>query len=109
MRQHFFNSLQDGIRKISVNAPKLIYGDSNARLHFHNANEHDVLGPYCFGDRSAIIGASHNRSLLIEACTALKLCVAHTFIEQADEALITFWGNWCKPDGGYFSSRIRST
>ena len=80
-----------------MNGPKLIYGGFNARLHFRNANEHDVLGPYCFGDRSTIIGASHDRSLLIEACTALKLCVANTFIEEADEALITFWATGANP------------
>ena len=109
MRRNFFNSLQDCIRKISVNGPKLIYGDFNARLHFRNANEHDVFGPYCCGDTSAIIGVSHNRSLLIEACIALKLCVLRIQLRTSKRSAYHFLDTWCNPDGGYFSSRIRST
>ena len=89
----FFNNVLDTVLEFEERyncSNTLIYGDFNARLHFRNSNEHSVLGQFCFGDPSAIVSANHNRSLLTEPCQALKLCIANTFIEQADEALVTF-------------------
>ena len=41
-RRHFFHHLHDCVDSVSVNGPKFIYGDFNARLHFRSANEHDI-------------------------------------------------------------------
>ena len=73
-------------------APKIIFGDLNARLHHRLANEHHMFSPDCFGDSSAAFSVSKNRSLLMETCASLKLCISNTLFGHTDELLVTYWG-----------------
>ena len=43
LKQQFFESLQDAYISLTMNGPKMIFGDLNARLHYCIANEHHIL------------------------------------------------------------------
>ena len=92
-----FQSLQDAYNSLSVNGPKMIFGDLNSRLHHRLANEHHILGPNCFGDSSASFSVSNNRSLLMETCESLDLCISNILFDHADELLVTYWGIGSSP------------
>ena len=97
LRQQFFQSLQDAYNSLSVNGPKMIFGDLNARLHHRLAGEHHILGPNCFGDIDTSFSTSNNRSLLMEACESLNLCLTNTLLDHEVESLVTYWGIGASP------------
>ena len=91
-RSRFFSQLSQFHASISVNGPKFLFGDLNSRIHVRRAGEHEIIGPYVFGDPAAVCSITKNRSFLLEMCSSLQLCIANTFFNHAIENQVTYWG-----------------
>ena len=87
-----------------MNGLKMIFGDLNARLRHRLTNELHILGADSFGDSSASFSVSDDRSLLMETCESLDLCISNTLFDHADELLVTYWGIGSSPLAPYLSS-----
>ena len=97
VRQSFFAQLIRRYNFVSAHGLKLIYGDLNARIHHRLAGEDLIIGFFLFGDPLAIIGSSKNMQLLIEACKALRLTVAHTWFDKRIGDQIYFYAIGASP------------
>ena len=89
-RQAFFEELGDVYSRTSVNGPKLVCGDFNARIQRRLPGEHSFVGDHVFGHSQARLELSSNRELLIETCASYDLAVANTFFEHPPERQATF-------------------
>ena len=74
-----------------------MFGDLNSRIHVRRAGEHEIIGPYVFGDPAAMYSITKNRTFLLEMCSSLQLCIANTFFNHAIENQVTYWGIGATP------------
>ena len=76
-------------------SPKIICGDFNARLIKALPTESSVIGPFTFGANTHEIdflsdAQFENRSRLIEFCLERNMIIKNTFLQKAEEHLITY-------------------
>ena len=89
-RHNFYVNLSRLWEKTSVNGPKYISGDFNARIGSQRPGEGDIVGPFGFGRAAVHRVDVPNRDLLLEFCTDLGYVVANTFEDVPDEQKVTF-------------------
>ena len=89
-RQNFFTQLDCAYQRTSVNGPRIVFGDLNARLHDCLPGEEDVIGDFVFRTGRAAVELSSNRELLVELCTSHSLAVANTFLDTPQEGRVTY-------------------
>ena len=90
-RHGFYLDLGRLLDTCSVNGPKCILGDFNAKIGQRRAGEDDVFGLHCFGREAVHRVESPNRDLLLEFCTDRSLIVANTFENTLDEHKVTYF------------------
>ena len=86
----FYEELGVAISKTSVNGPKFLFGDFNARIGQPRPGEQSVIGPHCFGVEAQHRVEMPNRDFLLEFCTAHDLAVANTFCNRPDDPKVTY-------------------
>lgn len=86
----FYEDLSRLMDRISVNGPKLVFGDFNARLGQRQPGEDDVLGDFCFGLEAFCKVDIPNRDLLLEWCRSFSMLVSNTFHEHPSDKLVTY-------------------
>ena len=86
----FFQSLKNFWQSVSVNGPKLCYGDFNSRLYTRLAGEETFIGQHFFQKPSKILRPDMNRFLLLEFCAFGSLCIANTFYDRPVEEMVTY-------------------
>jgi len=77
-RQQFYSTLGDVASTVTTHGPKILAGDFNARLHEQQGGEEHIMGPGVFGKKGHAADEDSNRSLLIELCARLGMCLANT-------------------------------
>lgn len=88
-RQDFFHQLADMYQRTSINVPKLILGDLNARILRRLPGEGTIIGGPMFGTPTAALRLASNRELLLETCAALDVVVANTFFVKPPEEQVS--------------------
>lgn len=86
----FYEDLGMLYDRISVNGPKTIAGDMNARLGARLCDEEQVIGDFTFGSEAKHPVPLPNRLLLLEFCLSRELMVGNTFFDHPVEKLATF-------------------
>ena len=76
--------------RLSLNGPKLVFGDLNALIGQHQIGEDDVLGDFCFGRIVQHQIDTPNRDLLLEWCQSSAMIITNTFCPQPQEKLVTY-------------------
>ena len=89
-RQNFHAQLDRAYQRTSVNGPRIVFGDLNARLHTCLPGEGDVIGDFVFRTGRAVEELSSNRELLLELCTSHSLAVANTFMDTPLEGQLAY-------------------
>ena len=90
VRQEFYAQVQDFVESQRTHGPVIVLGDFNARLHYRQNGEEDVMGPTVFGNPNKILASTSNRELLVELCRSLDAYLANTFSGRAPEQLATY-------------------
>ena len=89
-RHRFYLELGTLLELTSVNGPKYILGDFNARIGFQRPGEDTCYGPFGFGRELVHITDIPNRDLLLEFCTEMEYAVGNMFISTPAEQKITY-------------------
>jgi hypothetical protein len=98
-RHQFYVDLGSMLENCSVNGPRYIYGDFNARLGKYKRGEEHILGPHGFGEEAVHQVDVPNRDLLMEFCTDREYVAANTFQECGDDQKVTFTMPGCRQMG----------
>ena len=89
-RLSYFQNLTQLWHSVSVNGPKLCFGDFNSRLYCRFAAESRIIGNYFFQNTSRTMRADLNRFLMVEFCSSASLCIANTFFEKTLDKTVTY-------------------
>ena len=89
-RAQFYSDLGTLYDKCSVDGPKVIFGDYNARLGQCKPGEEGTIGPFGFGAEARHSVDMPNRDLLLEFCFGFDLTIANTFSDTTDDKKVTF-------------------
>ena len=90
VRQSFFQDLKVAYERTSVNGPKFILGDLNARSGHALPGEERIFGPHTLGNSTVHKEKGSNRDLLLELCEDHGLAVANTFFPNPIEQQATY-------------------
>ena len=90
VRQSFFQELKVTYERTSVNGPKFILGDLNARSGHALPGEERIFGAYTLGNRTVHNDKNSNRDLLLELCEDHALAVGNTFFANPIERQATY-------------------
>ena len=86
----FFQQLCGFWRSISVNGPRICFGDFNSRLYCKLAGEEDHIGQFYFQNRMATLRPDLNRFLLLEFCACASVQIANTFVDLPLDKIVTY-------------------
>ena len=86
----FYENLAQSLARTSVNGPKFIFGDFNARIGEQRPGEEGLLGPFCFGAAAQHKVELPNRDLLMEFCSSHSLGIANTFFDAPLDQKATY-------------------